>query len=72
MSALDALRGELPASDIEALEAIAAELAEAASSPQALRRWEKAAAREREQEAVVLRAAEIMTGRAMKAGDLWP
>jgi hypothetical protein len=43
---LDELRAVLPASEIKELEKMAAELEEATSSPQALRRWEQKAARE--------------------------
>jgi hypothetical protein len=62
-AALDSLRGTLPDSEIRALEAIAAELAEATSSPGALRRWEREAARQREQELVAERVMQLMKSR---------
>ena len=60
---LEELRGVLPDSEIRALEAITAELAEATSSPQALRRWEREAARQREAEQVAERVMQLMRGR---------
>jgi hypothetical protein len=46
VSALDGLRGLVPDASIVELERMAAEVAEAASSPQALRRFERDAARQ--------------------------
>ena len=49
---------ELPPGDLDGIAALVAEVTEATSSPQALRRWERKAARERAQEQAVLTALE--------------
>ncbi len=50
---LDELRGLLPDSEIETIGALLAEMEEAASSPEALRRWERKAAREQAERAAL-------------------
>jgi hypothetical protein len=49
---LDSLRGLLPDAEVDGMEALLAELEEAVSSPQALRRWKRRAAREAAERAV--------------------